>query len=295
MSAIEQDAGLAANAETTQAWDGPLFERWVKYRHVVVVGSAAHGDEALRLHPPSAGDRVLDIGCGFGDATQQLAALVGPGGSAIGVDVSPRFVEAATREAAGIANVEFAVADAQTTTFAERFDLAFSRFGTMFFANPVAALRNVRDSLVPGGKLVMVVWRSKVENEWLYRGQTITEQFVTKPETYDEPTCGPGPFSMANADTVSGILVAAGFEDISLRRCDLPMLMGRDVDEAAEIVMSIGPAGEILRLAGDRAAHLHEPVAAALRDGMAEWKGPEGVIAPASTWIVSAVAPAEAG
>jgi SAM-dependent methyltransferase len=295
MSAIEQDAGLAANAETTQAWDGPLFERWVKYRHVVVVGSAAHGDEALRLHPPSAGDRVLDIGCGFGDATQQLAALVGPGGSAIGVDVSPRFVEAATREAAGIANVEFAVADAQTTTFAERFDLAFSRFGTMFFANPVAALRNVRDSLVPGGKLVMVVWRSKVENEWLYRGQTITEQFVTKPETYDEPTCGPGPFSMANADTVSGILVAAGFEDISLRRCDLPMLMGRDVDEAAEIVMSIGPAGEILRLAGDRAAHLHEPVAAALRDGMAEWEGPEGVTAPASTWIVSAVVPAEAG
>ena len=295
MSAIEQDAGLAANAETTQAWDGPLFERWVKYRHVVVVGSAAHGDEALRLHPPSAGDRVLDIGCGFGDATQQLAALVGPGGSAIGVDVSPRFVEAATREAAGIANVEFAVADAQTTTFAERFDLAFSRFGTMFFANPVVALRNVRDSLVPGGQLVMVVWRSKVENDWLYRGQTITEQFVTKPETYDEPTCGPGPFSMANADTVSGILVAAGFEDISLRRCDLPMLMGRDVDEAAEIVMSIGPAGEILRLAGDRAAHLHEPVAAALRDGMAEWEGPEGVIAPASTWIVSAVAPAQAG
>ncbi len=295
MSAIEQDAGLAANAETTQAWDGPLFERWVKYRHVVVVGSAAHGDEALRLHPPSAGDRVLDIGCGFGDATQQLAALVGPGGSAIGVDVSPRFVEAATREAVGVANVEFAVADAQTTTFAERFDLAFSRFGTMFFANPVVALRNVRDSLVPGGKLVIVVWRSKVENEWLYRGQTITEQFVTKPETYDEPTCGPGPFSMANADTVSGILVAAGFEDISLRRCDLPMLMGRDVDEAAEIVMSIGPAGEILRLAGERAAHLHEPVAAALRDGMAEWEGPEGVTAPASTWIVSAVAPAEAG
>lgn len=293
MSAIEQDAGLAANAETTQAWDGPLFERWVKYRHVVVVGSAAHGDEALRLHPPPVGGRVLDVGCGFGDATQQLAALVGPGGSAIGVDVSPRFVEAATREAAGVANVEFAVADAQTTTFAERFDLAFSRFGTMFFANPVVALRNVRNSLVPGGQLVIVVWRSKVENEWLYRGQTITEQFVTKPETYDEPTCGPGPFSMANADTVSGILVAAGFEDISLRRCDLPMLMGRDVDEAAEIVMSIGPAGEILRVAGDRAAHLHEPVAAALRDGMAEWEGPEGVIAPASTWIVSAVAPTE--
>lgn len=295
MSAIEQDAGLGANAETKQAWDGPLFERWVKYRHVVVVGSAAHGDEALRLHPPPVGGRVLDIGCGFGDATQQLAALVRPEGSVLGVDVSPRFIEAATGEAAGVANAEFAVADVQTTTFDERFDMAFSRFGTMFFANPVAALRNVRNSLVPGGKLVIVVWRSKVENEWLYRGQTITEQFVTKPEDYDEPTCGPGPFSLANADTVSGILVSAGFEEISLRRCDLPMVMGRTLDEAVEIVMSIGPAGEILRLAGERAAHLHEPVAAALRDGLAEWEGPEGVTAPASTWIVSAVAPAEAG
>jgi SAM-dependent methyltransferase len=295
MSAIEQDAGLGANAETKQAWDGPLFERWVKYRHVVVVGSAAHGDEALRLHPPPVGGRVLDIGCGFGDATQQLAALVRPEGSVLGVDVSPRFIEAATGEAAGVANAEFAVADVQTTTFDERFDMAFSRFGTMFFANPVAALRNVRNSLVPRGKLVIVVWRSKVENEWLYRGQTITEQFVTKPEDYDEPTCGPGPFSLANADTVSGILVSAGFEEISLRRCDLPMVMGRTLDEAVEIVMSIGPAGEILRLAGERAAHLHEPVAAALRDGLAEWEGPEGVTAPASTWIVSAVAPAEAG
>ena len=294
MSAIEQ-SGSQANAETTEAWDGPLFERWVKYRHVVVVGSATFGDEALRIHPPPVGGRVLDIGCGFGDTTQQLAALIGPGGSALGVDVSPRFIEAATAEAAGVANVEFAVTDVQTAAFAERFDLAFSRFGTMFFANPVAALRNVRDSLVPGAPLVMVVWRAKVENEWLYRGQTITEQFVTKPETYDEPTCGPGPFSMGNADTVSGILVSAGFEDISLRRCDLPILIGRDLDDAVDMVMSIGPAGEILRLAGDSAAHLHEPVAVALRDGMAEWEGPEGVIAPASTWIVSAVAPAEAG
>jgi len=259
------------------------------------VGSAAYGEETLRIHPPPFGGRVIDIGCGFRDTTQHLAAVVGPEGSALGVDVSARFIEAATAEAAGVANVEFAVADVQTTTFDQRFDLAFSRFGTMFFANPVAALRNVRESLVPGGKLVMVVWRSKVENEWVYRGQTITEKFVTKPESYDEPTCGPGPFSMGNADTVSGILVGAGFEDISLRRCDLPMLIGRDIDEAVEMVMSIGPAGEILRLAGERAAYLHEPVAAALRDGLAEWAGPDGVAAPASTWIISAVAPAVAG
>ena len=183
------------------------------------------------------------------------------------------------------------VADVEATGFDARFDLAFSRFGTMFFANPVAALRNVRKSLAPGGRLVMVVWRAKVENDWLYRAQTITERYVTKPEDYDEPTCGPGPFSMANADTTSGILLSAGFEAISLRRCDLPIRIGRDIDEAVELLMSLGPAGEILRLAGERAAHLHQPIAVALREGLADWSGPDGVTAPASTWIVTAVAP----
>ena len=280
----------SANAEAIAAWDGPLFDRFVRYRHIVVAGIARHGDEALRIHPPGVGGRVLDIGCGFGDTTQQLAALVAPEGFAFGVDASPRFIEAAVDEAreAGARNVDFAAADAEVDDLGNGYDMAFSRCGTMFFANPVAAFRNVRRSLVPGGRLLMVVWRAKVENDWLYRAQTITERFVTKPDTFDEPTCGPGPFSMANADTTSGILRAAGFEEITFRRCDLAVAIGSDVDEAVEFVMSIGPAGEILRLAGDRARHLHGPVAAALRDGLADLAGPDGVTAPASTWIVSA-------
>jgi SAM-dependent methyltransferase len=284
----------SANAEIEAAWDGPLFDRFVKFRDSIVVGLKAHGDEAIRLCPPAPGDRILDIGCGFGDTTQQLAALAGPTGSAHGVDISPRFIEASIAEAreAGVGNVSFAVADVQETTFEGPFDMAFSRMGTMFFTYPVPALRNVRAALRPGGRLVMVVWRSKVENDWMYRAQQITERFVTKPEEYDEPTCGPGPFSMANADTTSGILVGAGFTDISLRRCDLPILMGRDVDEAIDLVMSIGPAGEILRLQGDRAAHLHEPVAAALREELTGFVADErGVWGDASTWIVSATAP----
>jgi SAM-dependent methyltransferase len=288
-----EPAVSSANAEAIEAWDGPLFERFLAYRHVVVAGLAGHGDEALRLHPPATGDRVLDVGCGFGETTRQLAGLVGPDGTALGVDASARFIEVARREAeeAGVANARFAVADVETTVFDERFDRAFSRFGTMFFANPVAALRHVREALVPAGELVMVVWRAKVENDWVYRAQTITERFVRKPDEYDEPTCGPGPFSMANADTTSGILLSAGFEQIALARCDLPITIGRDLDEATELVMSLGPAGEILRLAGDRAASLHGPVADAIKEGLAEWAGPGGVTAPASTWIVSARAP----
>lgn len=290
MSSVEQSAVSPANAEAIEAWDGPLFDRFVEFRHIVVAGLKAHGDEAMRLYPPPPGGRVLDIGCGFGDTTQQLAALVGDEGVAVGVDAAPRFIEAATREAqqAGAGNVRFAVTDVETTTFTERFDLAFSRMGTMFFANPVAALRRVREALVDDGRLVMVVWRNREDNAWLHRGQQITEAFVTRPDEYEEPTCGPGPFSMANADTVSGILLSAGYRDITLRRCDLPITIGTTVDEAVELVMSLGPAGEILRLSGDRAAHLHEPIAAALREGFAEWSGPGGVTAPASTWIVAA-------
>jgi ubiquinone/menaquinone biosynthesis C-methylase UbiE len=282
------------NAEAIEAWDGPLYDRFVRFRHVVTEGLGQHGEEALRLVPPQPGQRVLDIGCGFGDTTQRIAGLVGPQGEAVGVDAAERFIETARKETdeAGVPNARFLVADVERMSFEDRFDQAFSRMGVMFFANPVAALRNVRSALVPGAKLVMVVWRRRIDNDWLYRAQEIVEKIVERPEEYDEPTCGPGPFSMADADTTSAILLAAGYTDVSFRRCDLPILVGNDLDEAIELVMSLGPAGEILRLAGDRAAHLHGEVNAALHEGLAEFQGPDGIRAPASTWIITATAPA---
>ncbi len=141
----------------------------------------------------------------------------------------------------------------------------------------------------------MAVWRRREDNLWLYRAQQIVEEIVEKPEESEEPTCGPGPFSMANADTVSDVMSHAGWEDISLRRCDLPIMGGTNIDEALDLVMSIGPAGEILRLQGDRAAHLMPKVDAALREGMSEFVREDGSVwAPASTWIVTATAPASA-
>ena len=289
------DAAVNANAEAIEAWDGPLYDRFVQFREVLIGGLGAHGEVALALEPPLPGQRVLDIGCGFGDTTQRIAGLVGPDGEAVGVDASSKFIETARAETAqlGVANARFEVADVQSDPLGGPYDLAFSRMGTMFFANPVAAMRNIRSSLVPGGRLAMVVWRRREDNEWLYRAQLITEQSVQRPEEYDEPTCGPGPFSMSGADTTTDILKIAGFEEITLRRSDLPLLVGRDIEEALELVMALGPAGEILRLQGDRAAHLHGEVEAALRAGLGEFATPSGeVVAPASTWIVTATAPA---
>jgi SAM-dependent methyltransferase len=295
MSTTDARWGPGVNAEAITAWDGPLFESFVKFREVFTTGLGAHGDVALELVPPQKGQRVLDVGCGFGDTTQQIAELVGPEGEAVGVDAAARFIEIATREAeeAGAENAHFLVADVQTDPLGGPYDMAFSRMGTMFFISPVAALRNVRQSLVPGAPFVSVVWRRREDNHWLYRAQQIVEGIVRKPEEYDGPTCGPGPFSMANADTVTDQMVYAGFENISLRRSDIDIMAGKDADEAIEMVMSIGPAGEILRLQGERAAHLHDQVKDALREGLGEYVREDGTVwAPASTWIVSATAPA---
>jgi SAM-dependent methyltransferase len=286
-------APAAENREATEAWSGPLFERFVQYRDLVAGGLGAHGDAAMAAHPPRPGDRVVDLGCGFGDTTQRLAEMVGVDGNALGVDVSEPFIELARKEAedAGAANVRFAVDDVQVTAFEESFDYAFSRMGIMFFANPVQALRNVRQVLSPGGTLCAVVWRRKLDNEWVSRAEAIVDKYLDHPEESDQPTCGPGPFSMADADTVSEQLTIAGFEAVGFQRCDLPLKIGRDLDHAVEFNMALGPAGEVLRLWEDRIEEIKPKIAAELRGALADLDGPDGVYAPASTWIISARAP----
>ena len=287
------DPVAAANQEATDAWSGPLFEAFKRFRGLVTDGLGAHGEAAMSAHPPRPGDRVIDLGCGFGDTTQRLAELVGPDGEVFGVDVSEPFIEQARKEAAGgPENVDFAVADVQVGELGEGYDYAFSRMGLMFFASPVAALRNIRSALGPGGRLCAVVWRRKEDNEWVRRAELVVDEYLEHPEETEEPTCGPGPFSMANADTVSEQLKIAGFEQIELRRCDLPLKIGHDLDHAVEFNMSLGPAGEVLRLWEDRIDEIRPKIAADLRQALAEFEGPDGVYAPASTWIVSAVAPA---
>ena len=173
-------------------------------------GLGAHGEEALRLHPPRAGRARARhrLRLRRHDAADRRAGRAR--GRGLGVDAAPRFIEAARAEAAeaGVANARFEVADVQTTTFerALRHGLLALRHDVLRQPGARAAQR-ARARSFPAARLVMVVWRRREDNDWMYRAQTIVERIVERPEEYDEPTCGPGPFSMANADTVSGILV----------------------------------------------------------------------------------------
>ena len=283
----------AGNQEATDAWSGPLFERFVRFRPYVAEGLGAHGEVALAAHPAAAGDRVLDIGCGFGDTTRRLAELVGNEGEAVGVDVSGPFLDLAREEAevAGLPNVTYRLGDAQIADLGGPFDYVFSRMGVMFFANPVQALRNVRAAMRPGARLCAVVWRRKLDNGWVWEAEQVVDRYLEHPDETEEPTCGPGPFSMADADTVSEQLRIAGFEAIELRRSDLPMRMGATLDDAVDLTMAIGPAGEVLRLWGDRAEEIRPTIAAEIRAALEQFETPDGVEAPASTWILSALAP----
>lgn len=284
------------NAEATEAWNTVLFDRFREFRHVFVAGLKLFSDDALALDPPSGGDRVVDLGCGFGDTAQQIARIVGPQGHVTGLDAASRFIDAATEEAAqaGVENVDFRVADVQNEVPGGPYDYAFARMGTMFFANPVAAMRNVRESLDPGGRLSMIVWRRKIENPFMFRSEEIVDRHVPPPDLdeTDELTCGPGPFSMANADTVSGQLLAAGFEDIAFHRLDVEIEFGSSPDDAVAAAMALGPAAETLRLAGDSAAELRPKIEADLLALAREMQREDGVVAaPASAWLISARAP----
>jgi SAM-dependent methyltransferase len=288
-------AVAAENEEATAAWSGVLFDRFVEFRDVIVDGLGGFSDVAMKTYPPQPGDRVLDIGCGFGDTTQQLAALVGAEGEAVGVDVAEPFIEASIREAkeASVDNVEFFAADVQVVDLRGPYDHVFSRMGVMFFANPVQALRNIRESLRPGGRFVACVWRRKADNPWLHRAEQVVEQYLEEPEEPEDVRCGPGPFSMANADTVSEQLEIAGFELPTFMRCDLPFRIGSDLDRAVAYNMAIGPAAELLRICpAEEVERLRPKLQQEIRETLSDYVQPDGkVVGTASTWIVSATVP----
>jgi len=283
---------MASNDVVVQAWNTVLYDKFVRFKHLLVAGLAGHSDEVLRRSLYPDGARVLDVGCGFGDSTLRIARAVGPRGAAFGVDCAENFVRTAAREAAeaGVPNAHFFTADVQTDDLRGPYDGAFSRFGTMFFMMPGVALRNIRAALKPGGVLTQIVWRKREDNPWLHDAELKVREIVpvVSHEETDQVHCGPGPFSMAGPDMVSSMLMSAGFSGVNFERFDTDICIGRDLDDAIEFATALGPAGEIIRLAGAEGERLRPAVVSALRQTLARYVRQDGVWAPSSTWFVSA-------
>ncbi len=290
------DAGAVAlaNEEAVRAWDTVLYERWKQNRKVFVGALDEITDDLFERYPPPAGGRCIDVGCGFGETTRQMAAMVGADGFVLGTDSSPRFVEDARREAAeaGVANVEFEVADAQTAAWEPVHDYAFSRMGTQFFAAPVPAMRAIRAALKPGAGLRKVCWRRKDESPLWAETEAVVQRFLSRPEEYEADTCGPGPFSLGNPETLTGILEAAGFAEVELHLRDFDYFIGKDMEEAVDAMLAIGPGAELIRLNGEHGESRRPEIAEALAARYAEWQQDDGsIVGHASVWLVAATNP----
>jgi ubiquinone/menaquinone biosynthesis C-methylase UbiE len=286
---MQQTAVQTARNEYVDFWNEVLVPKFVRWKHVLVDGLTHHSDRVFPRLVVKEGDRVVDVGCGFGDTAILLARRVGPTGYVLGLDCCDAFLEFGRKDAKaeGIDNVEFLEADVQTYPFQGDFDFCFSRFGTQFFENPVFALRNMRTSLKPGGTMTMIVWRTIDDNPWLGLPKEIVMSFLPPPGE-GARSCGPGPFSMADTEVVTKQLEIAGYNDIEFERIDAPLLVGRDPDEAVEFQLALGPAGEVYREAGDVAEARHDEIAAALKRELARYETPEGIVMQSSSWKVSA-------
>jgi SAM-dependent methyltransferase len=238
--------------------------------------------DALRPRP---GERVLDVGCGAGASSLELADAVGMSGEVVGVDISRTLLDVAKRRADNLVGIRFLEGDAQTYPFEPAsFDAAFSRFGVMFFADPVAAFANIRRALEPGGRLAFVCWRSPAENPILSLPLAAALQHLPPQPPHDPDA--PGPFAFADPDKVRRILDAGGFTGIAVTPNDMKM-GSADLETALELAQRVGPLGRLLRESPDR----REAAVTAVRAALAAHEGPDGVLLDSATWIVTARAP----
>lgn len=276
-------------------WNEVLAPKFIRFKHILVDGLTQHSEAIFPTLPVHEGDRVLDVGCGFGDTAIKLAGLVGPSSKVVGIDCCDAFLDHARRDAQakGLTNVSFMRGDAEMTLPTDRYDFVFSRFGTMFFANPVAGLRNMRKALRPGGRMVHIVWRNRADNPWLSMAKDVVLRFLPPPSP-DAQTCGPGPFSMSDEPMVRAMMKSAGYDEIEFRRVDAPVFVGKDVNDAIAFQLAIGPAGEVFREAGALAEQKREQIEAALAEAINRQKtGAQGIVMDSSSWVISATNPGQ--
>lgn len=287
---MELDLEAREDTEFVRFWNDVLEPKFTKYRHILQGGLSRHSAAVLPKLPLERGMSVLDVGCGWGDMSLQLAERVGPEGRVVGVDCVDAFLKEGRKDAAEkeLENVEFRRGDAEVALPEAEFDYVVSRFGTMFFAHPVPALRRMRLALKPGGQMTQIVWRRREDNPAWQAARDIALRHLPEPGA-DADTCGPGPFSMGDPETVDLQMRSAGYEDISFERVDERIMVGRTPDECIAFALAIGPAGEVFREAGDLAEQKRPDIEADMRAYFeTQERNEAGIWAPTSSWIITA-------
>jgi SAM-dependent methyltransferase len=277
-------AGSEPNATMSDLWNGISGENWLIHDELHDRALAPWGDDVLGVAAPGPGDRVLDVGCGTGAMTRQ-AGHRAAGGTALGVDISAPILDRARAkaEAEGAGNVTFTVADAQVHPFAPAsFDVAMSRFGVMFFDDPVAAFANVARALAPGGRLAFACWAALEDNEWSRLPSSTIAAHVGPPTA---PPGAPGPYSLADPARVRAVLGEAGFAGVGITEAPYPMYLGADADEAFAHVRSSGMTRALLD-GKDPAAV--DAALRALRDLYEELARGDDLTLGAKAWLVTA-------
>lgn len=245
-------------------------------------------DVLLAAAAPSPGSQILDIGCGCGVTSLAAASRVGDDGTVTGVDLSVPMLDVARRRAraAGATNISFVPGDVQTHEFAPNsIDLVISRFGTMFFSDPLAAFANVRTALRPGGRLCLATWQPLVANEWLVVPGAALLEHTEMPNT--DPT-EPGMFAQSDPATVTATLTAAGFTDVVPTADEVTFTLGDTVETAAQYLADTGPGRALLETIADGPAR--DAALDDVRRALATHRGPSGVQLNGAIWLTTAVA-----
>ncbi len=266
-----------SNADQIAFWNGDAGAKWAKAQDRLDAMLSEISAELMRAAAPQPGEHVLDIGCGCGDTSIEIAKS---GAHVTGIDISQPMLARAMQRAT---NISFIEADAATHQFSQAFDLLFSRFGVMFFANPDAAFANLRTALKPGGRLTFACWRDWRENEWVRIPIS-----AVRPHVPPQPQLGPedpGPFAFADLTRVRRILTYAGFESITARPLNTAMRLGNSLDDAITHIQDFGP---VSRMLADASPAEKAAATTALREAFKPFAARTPFTMDGAVWIVSA-------
>ena len=279
------------NVDQANYWVSRTGRNWLDQQNVLDRLFSNITGIFLKAAMPLPGERVLDLGCGTGETTIEISKLIAPDGSVLGLDISSILLDRARQraEVAANANIEFHEADAQTHNFKPgSFDLLTSRFGSMFFSDPVAAFANMRQGLRSGGRVCLVAWAPPTNNPWFTVSRDAAIARLGHPPPADPRA--PGPFAFADREYVLGILKDAGFSETNAEEVTVDLVAPDAVEEAGRLAVTTGAASRIIDAHNGTAEDVIA-IAETVTGAFTSYQSADGIRVPAAINLLTAICP----